>query len=131
MGAVYFQWSFSSILACFTVRDRGNQIGRYINLVDKKTNLKTTWLSFLSTLEEKKQIIFTGDEYKRNGYKRQRNCCIFSLTMMTCLRMDQMHGTTTTATTDDWKTKQNFVNMFSTDISTTSWHTSLNFLLRI
>lgn len=68
MGAVYFQWSFSSILACFTVRDRGNQIGRYINLVDKKTNLKTTWLSFLSTLEEKKQIIFTGDEYKRNGY---------------------------------------------------------------
>lgn len=101
MGAVYFQWSFSSILACFTVRDRRKQIGRYKNLVDKETNLKTTWLCFYPPLRKKKQIIFTGDEYKRNGYKRQRNCCIFSLTMMTCLRMDQMHGTTTTATTDD------------------------------
>lgn len=56
MGAVYFQWSFASILACFTVRDRGKQIGRYINLVDTKTNLKTTWLSFLSTLEEKNKL---------------------------------------------------------------------------
>lgn len=56
MGAVYFQWSFSSILACFTVRDRGKQIGRYINLVDKETNLKTTWLSFCPPLRKKNKL---------------------------------------------------------------------------
>ena len=56
MGAVYFQWSFSSILACFTVRDRRKQIGRYKNLVDKETNLKTTWLSFCPPLRKKNKL---------------------------------------------------------------------------
>ena len=56
MGAVYFVWSFASIPACFTVRDRGKQIGRYINLVDKETNLKTTWLSFCPPLRKKNKL---------------------------------------------------------------------------
>lgn len=56
MGAVYFQWSFASIPACFTMRDRGKQIGRYINLVDKETNLKTTWLSFCPPLRKKNKL---------------------------------------------------------------------------
>lgn len=56
MGAVYFVWSFASIPACFTVRDRGKQIGRYINLVDKETNLKTTWISFCPPLRKKNKL---------------------------------------------------------------------------
>ena len=56
MGAVYFVWSFASIPACFTVRDRGKQIGRYINLVDKETNLKTTCLSFCPPLRKKNKL---------------------------------------------------------------------------
>lgn len=56
MGAVYFVWSFASIPACFTVRDRGKQIGRYINLVDKETNLKTTWISFCPPLRKKTKL---------------------------------------------------------------------------